>query len=339
MNRLHAVLLTALVVWSGWAQEPAAGTIENLVRAVRSGMQAHQADEQIARVVDGIRLTERLDDDVLEQLQAEGAGPLAIDALERQRDVSYRLPTPPESLRLFEAPAAPSAQEQSRALEQAHAWAMQYTANLPNYLCTKEVSRYTKRKDPALWQKVESLTWEVGYADRKDYEKLVAINGQPTKRRTTQGVMSAGEFGFYMGIIFQPDKETKFQWSRWSNLRGRPTQVFSFYVDQKHAEHGLFLPGNRRALTALRGFVYVDGETHQITRIIYDADGIPSGFPILDDHTVVDYGYIEIGSEKFLLPVRSRLRMATKNQINRNVTEFTNYRKFTSEVKIEFEKK
>ena len=49
-------------------------------------------------------------------------------------------------------------------------------------------------------------------------------------------------------------------------------------------------------------------------------------------------GYIEIGAEKFLLPVRSTVWILTKNAIHRNVTEFGNNRKFTSEMKIEFEK-
>jgi len=48
--------------------------------------------------------------------------------------------------------------------------------------------------------------------------------------------------------------------------------------------------------------------------------------------------YIEIGVEKFLLPVRSTVWILTKNAIHRDLTEFVNNRKFMSEVKIEFEK-
>jgi hypothetical protein len=339
MNRLPSLLLTTLAVWSGWAQVPLAVTVENLVRAVRSELQARQSDEQIARAIEAIHIRESLDDEVIEQLPAEGAGRLAADALERQRDVSYRLPPPAASLRLFEAPAAPSAEEQARVLEQARAWAMQYTASLPNFLCAREAPRYTKHKNPAPWQKADTLTWEVGYADRKDYQKLVAINGRPTQRKGVHGAESIGEFGGIMSVIFRPEPETKFQWLRWSNLRGRPTHVFSYYVDQKHAGFGLASSSmivSHRTATAIRGSVYIDGETHHLMRFICDADGIPSGFPILGLHTVVDYGYIEIGGEKFLLPIRSNLRLVEKNQIARNVTEFANYRKFTSEVKIDF---
>jgi len=339
VSGLHSLLLAALAVWSTWTNTPAAGTIENLVRTVRSGLQARQSDEHIARAIDATHLTERLDDEAIEQLQAEGAGRLATDALERQRDVSYRLPPPAAPLRLFEAPAALSAEEQSRVLEQTRAWVMQYTASLPNFLCARKVSRYTKHEGPAPWQKADTLTWEVGYADRKDYQKLVAINGRPTQRKGANGTASIGEFGGVMSVIFRPESETKFQWLRWSNLRGRPTHVFSYYVDQKHARFLLASSGwisNHRTETAIRGSVYIDGETQHIMRLIYDADGIPSDFPILGLHTVVDYGYIEIRGEKFLLPIRSNLRVVTNNQIDRNVTDFANYRQFTSEVKIDF---
>jgi hypothetical protein len=48
--------------------------------------------------------------------------------------------------------------------------------------------------------------------------------------------------------------------------------------------------------------------------------------------------YIEIGAEKFLPPVRSTVWILTKKAIHHDVTEVVNNRKFTSEVKIKFEK-
>jgi hypothetical protein len=342
MLRLYSLLLTALVAWGGGAQTPVARPVEDMVRAVRSGLQARESDEQIARAIEAIKLTDRLDDEVIEQLQTEGAGQLAIDKLERQRDISCNLPPPAVPLRLFESPVTPSAEEQSRVIELARAWTTQYMASLPNFLCEKEVSRHTKRKDQAPWQMKESLKWELGYADRKEYQKLVAINGRPTQRKTAHGWASSGEFGGIMSVIFRPNPEAKLQWSRWSNLRGRPVQVFSYYVEQKQAGFLLAASGwitSRRAFAGLRGSVYIDGETGHIMRITYDADEIPSGFPVLRTHEVVDYSEVQIGGEKFLLPVRSTGQyVTTKGVIGRSVMEFTNYRKFTSEVKIEFEK-
>jgi hypothetical protein len=338
MGRPATLLLIVLAVWSVWAKDPAAGTVDSLVRRVQSELQSHETDKQIAKLIKAIHLTERLDDEAIEQLEAEGAGQSAIDELERQRDISHRLPPPAVPLKLFDAPAVPSAKEQSQVLEQARIWALQYTSSLPNFLCSKKVSRYSRHKS---WKKEDTLTWEVGYVDGRDSQKPVAINGRPTQRTNVEGFSSIGEFGNIMNGLFRPEKETKFQWSRWSNLRGHLTHVFSYYQDKKHS--GLVLPyfkwfGSRNTVTAMRGSVYIDDETRRVMRITYDADGIPSGFPIQDAHTVVDYGSIEIGGAKFLLPVRSTLRVLVNNVIQRNVTEFVNYRKFTSEVKIDFGK-
>jgi hypothetical protein len=89
----------------------------------------------------------------------------------------------------------------------------------------------------------------------------------------------------------------------------------------------------------MRGLVYVDRDTFQVRRILYDADGVPKGFAIAAMHTIVDYDYADIGGAKFLLPRRSSLRMVTKDgSRHRNVTEFGKYRKFTSEAKIDFDK-
>jgi hypothetical protein len=153
---------------------------------------------------------------------------------------------------------------------------------------------------------------------------------------------SAGEFGGVLNLVFRPESQSKFGWERWANLNGRPTYVFSFQIDRKHAEFLLDASGTlirHHVIVGMRGLVYVDRDTLQVRRILYDADGVPKGFAIAAMHAIVDYDYADIGGEKFLLPRRSSLRMVTKDgSRHRNVTEFAKYRKFTSEAKIDFDK-
>ena len=52
----------------------------------------------------------------------------------------------------------------------------------------------------------------------------------------------------------------------------------------------------------------------------------------------MDYDYAEVGGRRFLLPVRAESRIATVEGQTRNVIEFQDYRKFTSETSITFEK-
>jgi hypothetical protein len=94
----------------------------------------------------------------------------------------------------------------------------------------------------------------------------------------------------------------------------------------------------RQVRVAMRGMAYVDREAAEAMRISFEPEGIPKGFPIVGEHEVVDYDWAEIGGARFLLPRRASLRLEGKDGMSRNVKEFVNYRKFTSEAKIDFEK-
>jgi hypothetical protein len=167
----------------------------------------------------------------------------------------------------------------------------------------------------------------------------VAVNGEPVGRRKVGGTTSSGEFGGVLGMVFDPQSQTKFEWSRWTRLRGRPAYVFSFAVDREHAQYGMNANGlvtSHQIVVGIRGQVYLDRETGDVVRLSYDPDGVPKGFAIRSGHTVVDYDWADIGGRKYLLPRRSAMRMVDTHGLTRNVTEFTNYRKFGSESSVTF---
>ena len=84
------------------------------------------------------------------------------------------------------------------------------------------------------------------------------------------------------------------------------------------------------------GFIYADGETGMITRIVGEADSIPEGFAVIAQSSMSDYDYAEVGGKRFLLPLRVENRMKTARISFKNVVEFKEYRKFTGESTISF---
>jgi hypothetical protein len=86
------------------------------------------------------------------------------------------------------------------------------------------------------------------------------------------------------------------------------------------------------------GAVYLDPATHQVIRLRMDADGLPSSFPVLRSRAVLDYGDIEIGGRKYLLPLRAEGRIVTLTDQSWNVMEFADYRKFGSDTTVVFGK-
>jgi hypothetical protein len=329
---LLAVLLASLAP---------ASTVGELVQAVRAGLSAHQADAEIAASVRDAMLTERLEDSVIEQLQSEGAGSLTVDELERQRDLSEKLSR--ATLTLFDAPPAPAAEEQTRLVEQVREIAAQYTAGLPNFLCTQTVRRFAEKKGTEAWTPRDTLVIDVAYTGKTEQYRLVSINGQPSTKPLSSigGYKSTGEFGSLMRFIFSPKAQAVFRWERWANLRGRPAHVFAFHIEQKHSGYRLnfhaFLK-QYRMIAGVRGLVYVDAETHKVLRIRTEAEGLPANWPIRRTPSVLDYDFAEVGGEQYLLPSRVDSRVITREGQSRNVMEFGDYRRFAGQSTVTFEK-
>src|ERR1700722_12040802 len=70
-------------------------TAPQLVNFIRSSVQLHQDDRQVADVVRRIKLTNRLDAKTVESLEGLGAGPRTVAALKQLQAASASLPEPP----------------------------------------------------------------------------------------------------------------------------------------------------------------------------------------------------------------------------------------------------
>jgi hypothetical protein len=327
-----AVLLCALA---------AAATPGDVLQSVRAGIAAHRTDSEIAALVREVSLTERLEDAAVEQLQSEGAGPLTVEELERQRDLSETLPR--SAATLIDSPVAPTAEEQSRLIGQVREIAAQYTAGLPNFLCTQIIRRYAEKKGSEAWQPRDVLLVDVAYTGKSEQYKLVSINGQPSTKTLNNvgGYKSTGEFGSLLRFIFSPRAQAEFHWERWSNLRGRPTHVLAFHILQEHSEYRLnfrALFKTYRMIAGVHGLIYVDRETHKVMRIRTESEGLPASWPIRRTPSVLDYDFAEVGGQEYLLPRRVDSRVITKDGQSRNVMEFGNYRRFAGQSTVTFEK-
>ena len=333
---MRLVLLAALLT-----SIAAASTVGELIQRVRAGLTGHQADAEMAAMVRGAVISERLEDAAIEQLQSEGAGALTVEELERQRDLSEKLPR--ATLTLYDAPPAPTVEEQTRLIAQLREIAEQYTAGLPNFLCTQTVRRFAEKKGAEAWQPRDTLVVDVAYTGKTEQYRLVSINGQPSTKplNSVGGYKSTGEFGSLLKFIFRDRAKAEFRWERWGNLRGRPAHVIAFHIDQKHSEYRLDFHGflkQYRMVAGVHGLIYADAETHKVLRIRTEAEGLPANWPILRTPSVLDYDFAEVGGEQYLLPRRVDSRVITREGQSRNVMEFGNYRRFAGQSTVTFEK-
>jgi len=233
-----------------------------------------------------------------------------------------------------------SPSEQTQIIEKAREVALQYTANLPNFICTEAIRRFQLPKRSQTWKLSDTIAVDVAFSDQGERYNLLTINGKPTRKsfRKIGGTKSDSEFGTILQWIFQPESQTKFQSERPTDIRGRPTLVFSYHIEQDHSKFAVNFGRRFRMKVAYGGLAYVDRETNRVLKITGVMSGIPANWPVTAVSEELDYGFAEISGQQFFLPLHALLNVTFQDgSQTRNEMEFGNYRKFSSEATLKFE--
>jgi hypothetical protein len=344
MRAKLTVLLLGLSFWLQ-AQTTTKMTVEQLVSFIHSSIERKQADKEVANYLRKVTLSQRLDEATLEELRSRGAGPKTVEALGALRVASKDLAAPPPPK---EEPAAPppapmpppSQAEQSKALSAAREYALGYSKNLPNYLCTQVTRRYVDPSGTEYWHQEDVLTARLSYFEQKETYKLVMKNNQvvtgDVAYQSVGGSISTGEFGSMMKEMFDPASEADFHWERWGKLHGRIVHVFNYHVAQENSRWHVTYEKSDDIVPGYHGLVYVDRDTSMVLRIVFDAE-LPLTFPIQQVTDTLDYDLAPIGASQFMLPLKAVLRMRQGKFLVKNEVEFRLYRKFTAESGITYD--
>jgi len=139
--------------------------------------------------------------------------------------------------------------------------------------------------------------------------------------------------------IFQPETYAKFEWERWATLRGRRMYVFNFRVPQAFSKYSIYHQDtNRTIIAGYHGLIYADRDTKMVMRVRLDCDGIPGDFPVQQVTEVLDYDFVKIADQQFVLPLKVDMRSREMpRDLAWNEIEFHLYRKFGAEASITFD--
>jgi hypothetical protein len=341
MTRLR--LTCALVLFSVAAYGQRQMTVAQLVDFIKSAIQQKNSDGQVADFVRKIKLTNRLDDATVQQLQKLGAGPRTVSALRTLTDTTASLPPPP--VPAAKAPAVvvspPGPEEFRRILSTIRENALNYTKSLPNFLCTQVTRRFVDPSGKENWIAQDTIQEHLAYVDGREDYKVVAVNNKPAvnqSHRKLGGVSSSGEFGSMLAEIFDPATEADFQWNRWATLRGRVMYVLDFRVEQSRSRYSILDEiSGREIISGYHGQIYAETETGRVMKITVDCDTIPADFRIQEVGLTLDYDFENISGKQFVLPERVELRSKEGRTLIKNNIEFRLYRKFTTESQIIFD--
>jgi hypothetical protein len=310
---------------------------------IRSSLDQNHRDREIAEFLNTQKLTFALDEQLIEGFVGMGVGPRTLAALQKLMADSEGLPEaetaesiPPERRQ----PPPPSAEEQERIIEEARRFALDYTRNLPDYLCLQVTRRYVDPSGLEMdWLKYDEVKTRVSYVDQHENYELVSVNNKVTNQAFDElgGATSTGEFGSWLAEIFDPTTKAEFRWARHALLRGRGAWVFSLRVPQARSRWRLRYEKQREIIAGYTGLIYVDKETERVIRIVTEAENIPRDFPIQGARSRLDYDFIEIAGGEYLLPLKARVSMRDGRYLSRNDVEFRLYRRFSAEAVISFD--
>ena len=339
-----------LLVFTASAQQSL--SIKQLMSFLQSEAKLKHSDKEVASFLAKARLTEKLDDRTIEELQGLGVGPKTLAELNRLRDQTEGLktagPIVPDAKPAPKPP--PSAEEQAAIISDVREYALNYSRNLPDYICTQVTRRYIAptpggkylpreraANDPS-WQLQDTLTIRLSYFEQKEDYKLVLINNSVAQGdyNKMEGTVARGDFGTMLRQVFEPATEARFEWDHWATMRGRLSYVFAYRVLQSRSQWHI---SDRQSdiIPAYQGLIYIDQQTRQVLRITLFATDIPASFPIHQAEDILDYDYQTLGNQQFLLPLKGEVRLSTSDILAKNDNEFHLYHKYSSESEIKFD--
>lgn len=322
-------------------------TVQQIKDFIHSAIKQKQADKEVAATLRGLKLSERLNERTVEDLQGEGAGPKTVAALKEMAAGSAALaaPKPVAPKPVYVPPPPPSSEAQGKIIDEVRDYALNYTKSLPDYICAQVTRRFYSPAGRESWRASDVILARLTYFEQKEDYKLVTVNNTvATDKAYTSvgGAISQGEFGSMLREIFEPQSNTSFDWERWATLRGRLSYVFSYRVPLEYSQYTIHhqtsaTDKGQTIVVGYHGSVFIDKATSTVVRISLEADNIPAGFPVHQAGEVLDYDFVKIGDREALLPLTADFRSHVDNIATKNNVEFRNYRKFSADASIKFD--
>lgn len=242
----------------------------------------------------------------------------------------------------------PPAKEADEILSKARRAALTAVEEMPDFVVKQLVARSAAYAGTNNFRNLDRLVVAVSYRGdgREDYRILsrngiLEINAQAKQTyEEAGGTSSTGEFVTVLAKIFKPESETKFELLDSDTLRARRALVFGYQIERDKALQRITASGfsTDTAITGMKGKIWIDRENFRVLRIESTATEIPDEFPIRSANRTIDYDWVTISDEKYLLPSISDVRLISRENRQtfetRNVIRFKEYQKYGSEVKI-----
>lgn len=340
---MRALILVLFLTVPAFGQQPL--PVDKLVEFIKSSIAQKLPDKEVASYLATVRLTSKLDDRTVEDLQGAGAGPKTVAALTRLADRSAALPVakPKPAAPAYVEPPPPPDGEQQRILDRIREYALSYSKSLPDFICLQVTRRLQDQHyqpgSPGSFSQADRLVEKLSYFDQQEKYELISQNENSLYGKTWEslgGSISRGEFGSLLRDVFEPESDTTFTWDHWGTLRGRYCYVFRYFVARPHSKYTVDYERKQQTTPGYHGLFYVAKGSDAISRLTIEPD-MPPEFPVQEIHQTVDYDHVDISGHDFLLPTVSQVQSRAGRFASRNEIEFRRYQKYSADTNIKFD--
>ena len=223
-------------------------------------------------------------------------------------------------------------------------------AAMPDFLVKQLIRRTAAYGNTSNWIPLDNLSIAVSYrANVGEEYKVLTVNGIPLGQEVKEsrdyskyvgpGASSSGvEYISSLADLFKPESRTTFKPVDTDLLQTRRTIVYEYLVKLPYSHLTLTTDKTSSANVGSRGRIWIDRETNRVLKFEQIATEIPPDFPITATALLIDYDWVTIGENKFVLPTRSEVLITAFNRgqvvQSRNEIRFRSYQKFGAELKV-----
>jgi hypothetical protein len=292
-------------------------TIPDLERLLVAA--AGKPDAQVAALIHGTRLTQRLSTPRLARLEANVPRPEARQALIALADSSAFLDPPDDEIPPVENPDRAT---QNQMLMLAKDFVAGTIPRLPNFTATRTTTTYQRdllHKEP--WHAVGLSHALESYRDGQETQR-------PSGFEMAPGLSTEGEFGPILSAVMLDITRDNFAWSRWENGDKGPLAVFRYRAEAGHSHYKV-----ENGLSGYTGEITIDPTDGSIARLVLKADMEPAN-PFLMADVMIEYGPEILGDKTYICPKTGvALSQGLRFQLLNNVV-FSDYHLFHATTRI-----
>jgi VWFA-related protein len=289
-------------------------TVDQL-QQILAGMHGKR-DEEAARQLSNLELTERLSADKLALWEADLRGPEARLSLTNLARESVFFHPPPEEL---PALPAPDLAEQRRIMGLTVDYVNKTTHQLPNFYATRQTTRfedspqgYGPNRSFVPYQPLHAVGSSTATTTYRNGEEVADSSTGEKPQEPSVGLKTSGEFGPILATALLDGAQSKLTWSHWEQGSHGPEAVFAFEVPKGKSHYEVTFccvsegAANRvfQRYSGYHGEIGVDPTTGAVLRLTLAAD-LKSDASMTGANIMVEYGQVEIGDKTYICPTRS----------------------------------